>query len=135
MFSNEEKLFLEAISKMFSNNNEERAISQNNIQTWLQETYLQVLVSCNKFIVSEELPQNIREYSCFLIKLCTEASHYQDWKKISLDIKTSVQNNALSLLGTKIQSLRQQACIAVTSIFEISVRINFRDFCKRPRMA
>ena len=48
MFSNEEKLFLEAISKMFSNNNEERAISQNNIQTWLQETYLQVLVSCNK---------------------------------------------------------------------------------------
>ena len=122
MFSNEEKLFLEAISKMFSNNNEERAISQNNIQTWLQETYLQVLVSCNKFIVSEELPQNIREYSCFLIKLCTEASHYQDWKKISLDIKTSVQNNALSLLGTKIQSLRQQACIAVTSIFEISVR-------------
>ena len=122
MFSNEEKLFLEAISKMFSNNNEERTISQNNIQSWLQETYLQVLVSCNKFIISEELPSNIREYSCYLISLCTGKDHYQDWQTISLDIKTSVQKNALSLLGSKISSLRNLACITVASIFEVSVR-------------
>ena len=62
MFSNEEKLFLEAISKMFSNNNEERTASQNNIQSWLQETYLQVLVSCNKFIISEKTFEEDLQY-------------------------------------------------------------------------
>ena len=122
MFTNEEKLFLEAISKMFSNNNEERKASEKNIQTWLQETYLQVLLSCNKFIVSEELPTNLRQYSCYLITLCTSISHYQDWQNINLEVKKSVQANALGLLGNKNPSIRQHACIMVTSIFEISVR-------------
>ena len=122
MFTNEENLFLEAIAKMFSNSNEERRVSENNIQTWLEQTYLQVLVSCNKFIICEELPSNIREYACYLIKLCTGINHYQDWQKVNSDIKKSVQSNALGLLGSKSSSLRQQACIMVTSIFEISVR-------------
>ena len=122
MFTSEENLFLEAIAKMFSNSNEERKASENNIQTWINQTYVQVLMSCNKFIVCEELPSNIREYSCYLIKLCTGKNHYQDWQKISLDLKTSVQSNALGLLGNKIPSLRQQACIMVTSIFEVSIR-------------
>ena len=122
MFTSEENLFLEAIAKMFSNSNEERKTSENNIQTWINQTYVQVLMSCNKFIICEELPSNIREYSCYLIKLCTGKNHYQDWQKISLDLKTSVQSNALGLLGNKIPSLRQQACIMVTSIFEVSIR-------------
>ena len=122
MFTSEEKLFLEAIAKMFSNSNEERKASENNIQTWIEQTYVQVLLSCNKFIICEDLPSNIREYSCYLMKLCTGVNHYQDWKNISLDLKTSVQKNALGLLGNKIPSLRQQACILVTSVFEVSVR-------------
>ena len=105
MFTNEENLFLEAIAKMFSNSNEERRVSENNIQTWLEQTYLQVLVSCNKFIICEELPSNIREYACYLIKLCTGINHYQDWQKVNSDIKKSVQSNALGLLGSKSSSL------------------------------
>ena len=67
MFTSEEKLFLEAIAKMFSNSNEERKASENNIQTWIEQTYVQVLLSCNKFIICEDLPSNIREYSCYLM--------------------------------------------------------------------
>ena len=122
MLTNGENLFLEAMSKMFSNSNEERKASERNIQSWLKDSYLDILVSCNKFIVCEDLPPNIREYSCYLITLCTSPEHYQDWQKINLDIKTSVQNNSLGLLGNKIASIRQQACILVTSIFSISVR-------------
>ena len=122
MFTNEEKLFLEAISKMFSSNNQEREASQQNIQTWLQETYLQVLISCNKFIISEELPSNIRQYSCYLLSLCAGVNHYKDWQQISLELKTSVQNNSLGLLGNQDAQIRQHACILVSSIFAVSVR-------------
>lgn len=122
MFTKEENLFLEAIIKMFSNQNEERKTSEKNIQTWLQETYLQVLISCNKFIVCEELQPNIRQYACYLIGLCTGEDHYADWQQISSEIKTSVQNNSLGLLGDQNPQIRQQACILVSSIFEISVR-------------
>ena len=122
MFTNEENILLEAISKMFSINNEERQASEKNIQIWLQETYPQILLTCNKFIVCEKLSIKIREYSCFLIKMCTDITHYQDWKNINLELKKSVQTNALSLLGHQNSSLRNQACIIVTSIFEASVR-------------
>ena len=99
MFTNEEKLFLEVISKMFSNNNEERKASEKNIQTWLQETYLQVLLSCNKFIVSEELPTNLRQYSCYLITLCTSISHYQDWQNINLEVKKKRPSKCFRTFG------------------------------------
>ena len=122
MFTNEENLFLEAISKMFSNSNEERRASEKNIQTWLQETYLQVLISCNKFIVCEELPSHIREYSCYLLQVCTGSAHYEDWQKINSELKASVQANSLSLLGDKNAGIRTHACILVTSIYSISVR-------------
>ena len=122
MFTNEENLFLEAISKMFSNSNEERRASEKNIQTWLQETYLQVLISCNKFIVCEELPSHIREYSCYLLQVCTGSAHYEDWQKINSELKASVQTNSLSLLGDKNAGIRTHACILVTSIYSISVR-------------
>ena len=122
MFTNEEKVFLEAIFKMFSNSNEERKTSEKNIQTWLKETYLQVLLACNKFIICEELQSNIRQYSCFLIKICTGIEHYQDWQNLNSEIKKDIQKNALGLLGHKDPSLRQQACIIVTSIFEVSIR-------------
>ena len=122
MFTNEENLFLNTMSKMFSTNNEERKISENNIQSWLAQSYPQILIACNKFIICEDLPQNIREYSCYLLSLCTSPEHYQDWQKINLDLKTSIQSNSLGLLGNKNSAIRQQACILVTSIFSISVR-------------
>ena len=122
MFTDQEKLFLEAIAKMFSNNNEERRASENNIKTWIEQTYLQVLETCNKFIICEDLPSNIRQYACYLITLCTGIDHYQHWQKINSEIKASVQSNVLGLLGNKISSLRQQACIMVASIFAVSVR-------------
>ena len=122
MFTNEENLFLNTMSKMFSTNNEERKISENNIQSWLAQSYPQILIACNKFIICEDLAQNIREYSCYLLSLCTSPEHYQDWQKINLDLKTSIQSNSLGLLGNKNSAIRQQACILVTSIFSISVR-------------
>ena len=122
MFTSEENLFLEAIAKMFSNSNEERKASENNIQTWINQTYVQVLMSCNKFIVCEELPSNISEYSCYLIQICRGINHHHNWQKISLDLKTSVQTNALGLLGNNYHFSRQQVSIMVTSIFKVSLK-------------
>ena len=113
---------LKAIAKTFSNSDEERKEIENNIQAWIEESYRQVLESFNKFIACEELPSNIREYSCYLIQICRGINHHHDWQKISLDLKASVQTNALGLLGNNNPSLRQQLSIMVTSIFKVSIK-------------
>ena len=122
MFSNEEKLFLEAISTMLSPNNEQRNLAQENIKKWIKETYLQVLQSCNKFIVCEQIKPDIRRYSCYILQLLTKEDCYENWQNISLDLKTSVQNNSLGLLGDKEPSIRLSACSLVNSICIISIK-------------
>ena len=105
MFSNEEKLFLETLSAMLSPNNEQRNLAQENIKKWIKETYLQVLQSCNKFIVCEQIKPDIRRYACYVLQLLTKEDCYENWQNISLDLKTSVQNNSLGLLGDKEPSI------------------------------
>ena len=122
MFSNEEKLFLEAISTMFSPNNEQRNLAEENIKKWIKETYLQVLQACNKFIVCKQIKPEIRRYSCYIIQLLTNEDCYENWQKISLDLKTSVQNNSLGLLGDEEPSIRLSACTLVNSICIISIK-------------
>ena len=122
MFSNEEQLFLNTISKMLSPNNEERRLAEENIKKWIKETYLQVLQSCNKFIICDQLKPDIRRYACYILGLLTKENCNEDWQKISLDLKTSVQNNSLGLLGDKEPSIRQSACALVNSICIISIK-------------
>ena len=122
MFSNEEKLFLETISAMLSPNNDQRNLAQENIKKWIKETYLQVLQACNKFIVCKQIKPEIRRYSCYIIQLLTNEDCYENWQKISLDLKTSVQNNSLGLLGDEEPSIRLSACTLVNSICIISIK-------------
>ena len=122
MFSNEEKLFLETLSAMLSPNNEQRNLAQENIKKWIKETYLQVLQSCNKFIVCEQIKPDIRRYACYVLQLLTKEDCYENWQNISLDLKTSVQNNSLGLLGDKEPSIRLSACTLVNSICIISIK-------------
>ena len=122
MFSNEEQLFLNTISKMLSTSNEERKLAEENIKKWLKESYLQMLQSCNKFIICDQLKPEIRSYACYIIRLLTKEDCYEYWQKLSLDIKTSVQNNSLGLLGDKNPSVRLSACSLVNSICVISIK-------------
>ena len=122
MFSNEEQLFLEALSTMLSPNNEQRNNAQENINKWIKETYLQVLQSCNKFIICEQIKTDVRRYACYILQLLTKEDCYENWQKISLDLKTSVQNNSLGLLGNKEPAIRQSACTLVNSICIISIK-------------
>ena len=122
MFSNEEQLFLEALSTMLSPNNEQRNLAQENINKWIKETYLQVLQSCNKFIICEQIKTDIRRYACYILQLLTKEDCYENWRNISLDLKMSVQNNSLGLLGDKDPSIRQSACTLVNSICIISIK-------------
>ena len=122
MFTAEENKFLETISKMFSNSNEERKTSERNIQSWLEVSYVDIIISCNKFIVCEDLQPNIREYSIYLITLCTSPKYYQNWQQLNSDLKKSIQANSLGLLGNEVNSLRHQACTLVSSVFSVSVR-------------
>ncbi len=122
MFSNEEQLFLNAISNMLSTSNEERKVAEENIKKWLKESYLQMLQSCNKFITCDQLKPEIRCYACYIITLLTKEDCYEYWQKLTLDIKTSVQNNSLGLLGDKEAAVRQSACGLVNSICVISIK-------------
>jgi len=122
MFSNEEQLFLNTISKMLSTSNEERKLAEENIKKWLKESYLQMLQSCNKFIICDQLKPEIRSYACYIIRLLTKEDCYEYWQKLNLDIKTSVQNNSLGLLGDKNPSVRLSACSLVNSICVISIK-------------
>ena len=107
---------------MLSPKNEERRLAEENIKKWIKETYLQVLQSCNKFIICDQLKPDIRRYACYILQLLTKENCYGDWQKISLDLKTNVQNNSLSLLGDKEPSIRQSACTLVNSICIISIK-------------
>jgi hypothetical protein len=122
MFSNEEQLFLNTITKMLGTSNEERKLAEENIKKWLKDSYLQMLQSCNKFIICDQLKPEVRSYACYIITLLTKENCYEYWQKLSLDIKTSVQNNSLGLLGDKIASVRQSACGLVNSICIISIK-------------
>ena len=122
MFSNEEQLFLSTISKMLSPNNEERNSAEANIRKWMKETYLQVLQACNKFIVCENIQPEIRRYCCFILEMLAKEDCYENWQKVSLELKTSVQNNSLGLLGDKDISIRQSACSLVKTISIISIK-------------
>ena len=122
MFSNEEQLFLSTISKMLSPNNKERNEAEENIKKWMKETYLQVLQACNKFIICENIKAEIRRYCCFILEFLTKENNYENWQKVNIELKTSVQNNSLGLLGDKDISIRQSACSLVNSISIISIK-------------
>jgi hypothetical protein len=68
-------------------------IAEENIKKWLKDSYLQMLQSCNKFIICDQLKPEIRSYACYIITLLTKENCYEYWQKLSLDIKTNVQNN------------------------------------------
>ena len=122
MFSEQEKAFLDTISKMLSPNNEERKTAEENIKSWIKDTYLQMLESCNKFIVCDQIPPDIRRYACYIIELLTKEDCYENWQKINLELKTSIQNNALGLLGDKDPNIRKSACSLVNKICLISIK-------------
>ena len=122
MFSNEEQLFLNTIAKMLSPNNQERIQAEENIKIWIKETYLQVLQSCNKFIICEQLKPDIRRYACYVLQLLTKEDCYENWQNTALDLKLSVQENSLGLLGNKEPSIRLSACTLVNSICIISIK-------------
>ena len=122
MFSNEEQLFLNTISKMLSTSNEERKLAEENIKKWLKESYLQMLQSCNKFIICDQLKPDVRRYACYVLELLTKEDCYENWQNIAMDLKKSVQDNSLGLLGDKEAAIRQSACSLVNSICIISIK-------------
>jgi hypothetical protein len=122
MFSNEEQLFLNTIASMLSPNNQERIQAEENIKKWIKETYLQVLQSCNKFIICEQLKPDIRRYACYVLQLLTKEDCYENWRNTALELKMSVQQNSLGLLGNKEPGIRQSACTLVNSICVISIK-------------
>ena len=123
MFNNQENSFLQAIQKMLSStNNDDRIKAEQDIHLWAKESYLQILQACNKFIVCQQIKPDIRRYACYIIQLLTKEDCYENWQKISLDLKTSVQNNSLGLLGDTDPSIRLSACTLVNSICIISIK-------------
>ena len=79
-----------------------------------------ITISCNKFIICEELGINIRRYSCFLISNLVKDEYYEHWEKLGKNLKEKIQINSLSLLGDKVEEIRISASILVSAVKHIS---------------
>jgi hypothetical protein len=123
MFNSQENLFLQAIQKMLSSTgNEERIKAEADIKLWSKESYVQILETCNKFIICEQLDINARRYSCYLMQILVSEENYENWSKLDQNFKNNIQLNSLALLGNKIKEIRQSASILVSSIEKISIK-------------
>ena len=123
MFNNQENLFLQAIQKMLSStDNEARAKAESDITLWAKESYAQILETCNKFIICEQLDINIRRYSCYLMTILIEEKYLENFQRLDKNLKNSIQMNSLGLLGNKISGIRQSASLLVSSIEKISIK-------------
>ena len=61
MFNSQETLFLQAIQKILSStDNVSRQKAEEDINIWAKESYRQIMETCNKFIICEELDLNTR---------------------------------------------------------------------------
>lgn len=125
MFSEQENSFLQTIKTMLSPDNNEKQKAEENIKSWAKETYLNILETCNKFIICENLEPDVRRYSCFIMTYLfkEENNNLENWSKVPQEIKTQVQQNCLSLLGNSIFGIRNSACVLVASIGKISLKM------------
>ena len=122
MFTKEEQFFLESIKECMSPSNEKRKTAEENIKSWINQTYLQILIACTKFISCEQLDVPSRLYSCYIISLLTKEECYQNWANVQLEIKTTLQNNSLALLGNENAQIRNSACDLVKNVGVISIK-------------
>ena len=121
MLNNQETLFLQSIQNMLnSTDNSLRQKAEQDINIWAKESYPQILETCNKFIICEELGINIRRYSCFLISNLVKDEYYEHWEKLGKNLKEKIQINSLSLLGDKVEEIRISASILVSAVKHIS---------------
>lgn len=123
MFNNQENLFLQAIQKMLSStDNVARTKAESDIILWAKDSYVQILETCNKFIICEQLATDIRRYSCYLMTIFINEENTENFQKLEPDLKNSIRMNSLSLLGSKNSEIRLSASILVSSIEKISIK-------------
>ena len=123
MFNSQETLFLQAIQKMLSStDNDSRQKAEQDINNWAKESYQQILETCNKFIICEDLELNTRRYACYLIEILVKNEYYESWDKLEKDFKEKIKINSLSLLGNKSNEIRLSASSLVASIEHISIK-------------
>ena len=121
MFNTQETLFLQAIQNMLSSTDStSRQKAEQDINLWAKESYQQILETCNKFIICEELDLNIRRYACYIIQILVRDEYYDNWDKLSNELKGNIKNNSLGLLGNKVPEIRISASILVADIKKIS---------------
>ena len=118
MFNTQETLFLQAIQNMLSSTDStSRQKAEQDINLWAKESYQQILETCNKFIICEELDLNIRRYACYIIQILVRDEYYDNWDKLSNELKGNIKNNSLGLLGNKVPEIRISASILVAKNF------------------
>ena len=123
MFNSQETMFLQAIQKMLSStDNISRQKVEEDINNWAKESYNQMLETCNKFIVCENLDLNIRRYACYIIKILVKEEYYKNWDILPNELKDQLKINSLSLLGNTSNEIRISASSLVSEIYQISIK-------------
>ena len=123
MFNNQENLFLQAIQKMLSStDNDARTKAESDIKLWAKESYIQILESCNKFAICEQLDTDIRIYACYLMRILINEENYENWEKVDENKKNEIKINALGLLGDKLGQIRHSASSLVSSMEKILIK-------------
>ena len=120
MFNNQETLFLQAIQKMLSSTDTlSRQKAEQDINLWAKDSFFQILETCNKFIICENLDLNIRRYACYIIKILLKEEYYENWDKTSNELKEQLKINSLGLLGNASNEIRISASSLVAGIYQI----------------
>jgi len=123
MFNNQETLFLQAIQKMLSSTDTlSRQKAEQDINLWAKDSFFQILETCNKFIICENLDLNIRRYACYIIKILLKEEYYENWDKTSNELKEQLKINSLGLLGNASNEIRISASSLVAGIYQISLK-------------
>ena len=123
MFNSQETLFLQAIQNMLSSpDNNSRQKSEQDIILWAKESYSQILDTCNKFLICEELDINTRRYTCYLIQILLKDEYFESWNKLPNDLKEKIKITSLSLLGNKSAEIRLSASSLVAGIEQVCIK-------------
>ena len=123
MFNSQETLFLQAIQNMLSSSdNTSRQKAEQDIILWAKESYSQILETCNKFLICEELDINTRRYTCYLIQILLKDEYFESWNKLPNDLKEKIKINSLSLLGNKSAEIRLSASSLVAGIEQVCIK-------------
>jgi len=127
-YTKEENEILELISIMLNSNIQNKHLTEKKITELAEKNYEKILRFCNKFAQNEKENINIRYYSLILLNILINKENGKKYNIISENVKEEIRTSCLALLGNQSDLLRQYASMVVSSLGQISKKVNQKEW-------